>query len=195
MSWNTPYRSSTKTVRTLTAQGPSGWKDAETDQKYVPDMAFMAYWNGAYSDTSSNLQYCDHGRFGTIVTKNTGDYATAGHTHSSINSLGAKNAQTGRNQAYGNVYSYNSNASAHEGMPTTYSSTIGFGQGAAGTVEICGEWTGGRGLWARALRDCIDNWYNWQRIYTDNYNNAIFQTSDPGANSNLETGKILYVYE
>lgn len=186
---------STKTVRTLTAQGASGWKDAATDQKYVPDMAFMAYWNGAYSDTSSNLQYCDRGRFGTIVTKNTGDYAVAGHTHSSINSLGAKNAQTGRNQAYGNVYSYNSNASAHEGMPTTYSSTIGFGQGAAGTVEICGEWTGGRGLWARALRDCIDNWYNWQRIYTDNYNNAIFQTSDPGANSKLETGKILYVYE
>lgn len=187
---------STKTVRTLTAQGPSGWKDAATDQKYVPDMAFMAYWNGAYSSNgASNLLYCDHGRFGTIVTKNTGDYATAGHTHSSINSLGAKNAQTGRNQAYGNVYSYNSNASAHEGMPTTYSSTIGFGQGAAGTVEICGEWTGGRGLWARALRDCIDNWYSWQRIFTDNYNNAIFQTSDPGANSNLETGKILYVYE
>ena len=69
---------STKTVRTLTAQGPSGWKDAETDQKYVPDMAFMAYWNGAYSGTSSNLQYCDHGRFGTIITKGSGDYLPIG---------------------------------------------------------------------------------------------------------------------
>lgn len=98
-----------------------------------------------------------------------GSYAVAGHTHSSINSLGAKNAQTGRNQAYGNVYSYNSNNSAHEGMPTTYASTIGFGQGSAGTVEICGEWTGGKGLWSRALRDYQDNWYNWQRIYTENY--------------------------
>ena len=98
-----------------------------------------------------------------------GSYAVAGHTHSSINSLGAKNAQTGRNQAYGNVYSYNSNNSAHEGMPTTYASTIGFGQGSAGTVEICGQWTGGKGLWSRALRDYQDNWYNWQRIYTENY--------------------------
>ena len=69
---------STKTVRTLTAQGASGWKDAATDQKYVPDMAFMAYWNGAYSGTSSNLQYCDRGRFGTIITKGSGDYLPIG---------------------------------------------------------------------------------------------------------------------
>lgn len=70
-----------KSVRTLTAQGPSGWKDAGTDQGFVPDMAFIAYWNGAYSGSSSNLQYCDRGRFGTIVTKNSGDYAAASHTH------------------------------------------------------------------------------------------------------------------
>lgn len=96
-------------------------------------------------------------------------FAIAGHSHSFINSVGVKNAQTGRNQIYGNVYSYNSNASAHTGMPTTYTSTIGFGQGASGTVEICGEWTGGKGLWSRALRDCCDDWYGWQRIYTENY--------------------------
>lgn len=70
-----------KNVRTLTAQGASGWKDAATDQQYVPDMAFMAYWNGAYSGTSSNLAYCNRGAFGTIVTKSTSDYAVAGHTH------------------------------------------------------------------------------------------------------------------
>lgn len=56
-----------KLVRTLTSQGPSGWKDATTDQQYVPDMAFMAYWNGAYSGTSSNLAYCNQGAFGSIV--------------------------------------------------------------------------------------------------------------------------------
>lgn len=70
-----------KSVRTLTAQGPSGWKDAGTDQGFVPDMAFMAYWNGAYSGSSSNLMYCNRGAFGTIVTKNAGDYAAASHTH------------------------------------------------------------------------------------------------------------------
>lgn len=70
-----------KSIRTLTAQGSSGWKDATTDQGFVPDMAFMAYWNGAYSGSSSNLQYCDRGRFGTIITKNAGDYAAANHSH------------------------------------------------------------------------------------------------------------------
>ena len=38
-----------KNVRTLTEQGASGWKDAATDQQYVPDMSFIAYWNGAYA--------------------------------------------------------------------------------------------------------------------------------------------------
>lgn len=70
-----------KSTRTLTAAGSSGWNDATTDQGYVPDMAFMAYWNGAYSGSSSNLAYCNRGAFGTIVTKNAGDYAAASHTH------------------------------------------------------------------------------------------------------------------
>lgn len=72
---------SSKTVRTLGAVGNTGWTNKTTDDKYIPTMSFMAYWNGAYSGTSSNLQYCDRGRFGTIVTKGSGDYAVAGHTH------------------------------------------------------------------------------------------------------------------
>ena len=72
---------SSKTVRTLGAVGNTGWTNKTTDDKYVPTMSFMAYWNGAYSGTFSNLQYCDRGRFGTIVTKGSGDYAAAGHTH------------------------------------------------------------------------------------------------------------------
>lgn len=72
---------SSKTVRTLGAVGNTGWANKTTDDKYIPTMSFMAYWNGAYSGTSSNLQYCDRGRFGTIVTKGSSDYAAAGHTH------------------------------------------------------------------------------------------------------------------
>lgn len=79
---------SSKIVRTLGAVGNTGWANKTTDDKYVPTMSFMAYWNGAYSSTSSNLQYCDRGRFGTIVTKNTGDYASAGHTHNSVKDIG-----------------------------------------------------------------------------------------------------------
>ena len=222
-SWLGLGDSAYKNTKSRSNKGSTDWTNNATDDAIVPTMSFMAYWDGAYnSNGASNLSYCDRGRFGTIVTKNSGDYAVAGHTHNSIkdignnssdttfayskagmnyadytwlagwngyelravnksqfaiaghshsfiNSVGVKNAQTGRNQTYGDVYSYNSNASAHTGMPTTYTSTIGFGQGAAGTVEICGEWTGGKGLWSRALRDWQDNWYDWQRIYTDNY--------------------------
>ena len=70
-----------KSIRTLTAQGSSGWKDATTDQGFVPDMAFMAYWNGAYSGSSSNLTYCCKGAFGTAATKNISDFAAASHAH------------------------------------------------------------------------------------------------------------------
>ena len=49
-------------------------------------------------------------------------------------------------------------------------------------MEICGEWTGGKGLWSRALRDYQDNWYDWQRIYTENYHpNADHATSADSA--------------
>ncbi len=58
-----------KTVRTKTAVGNSGWTNLSTDQSYVPDMAFIAYWNGAYSGTSSNLAYCNKGAFGSFATK------------------------------------------------------------------------------------------------------------------------------
>lgn len=83
-----------KQTRTLTASGPSGWKDATTDQGFVPDMAFMAYWNGAYSGSSSNLAYCNRGAFGTIVTKNAGDYAPASHSHHYAGSSSAGGAAT-----------------------------------------------------------------------------------------------------
>ncbi len=73
--------------------------------------------------------------------------------------------QTGRIQAYGNVYSYNTILGASSvGAPVTYTSVIGFGRGAAGTVEIAGGWTEGMGLWYRALRDTIDNWYEWKKV-------------------------------
>lgn len=85
---------SSKTVRTLGAVGNTGWANKTTDDKYIPTMSFMAYWNGAYSGTSSNLQYCDRGRFGTIVTKGSGDYAAASHTHNYAGSGSAGGSAT-----------------------------------------------------------------------------------------------------
>lgn len=72
-----------KTFKTLSSASHSGWTNNATDNKIIPTMSFIAYWNGAYSSGgASNLAYCDRGRFGTIITKNVGDYAAASHTHS-----------------------------------------------------------------------------------------------------------------
>lgn len=48
---------------------------------HIFNIRFHGYWNGAYSGTASNLTYCTKGAFGTAATKNTGDFATASHTH------------------------------------------------------------------------------------------------------------------
>ncbi|MCF0190818.1 MAG: tail fiber domain-containing protein [Marinilabiliaceae bacterium] len=34
----------------------------------------LAFWDGRYNSSASNLAYCNKGAFGSIVTKNTGDY-------------------------------------------------------------------------------------------------------------------------
>lgn len=84
-----------KTTRTLTSAGNSGWKDSSTDSNYVPDMSFIAYWNGAYSSSGgSNLAYCNKGAFGTAATKNTDYFATAGHTHNYVKDAGNNSSNT-----------------------------------------------------------------------------------------------------
>lgn len=100
---------------------------------------------------------------GTLQWKGT-NVSLNGHTHDFINSKGNLNAQTGRTQNLGNVYSYNT-VSGNTGGPTTYTSIIGFGRGTAGTVEIAGGWTSGMGLWYRALRNTTDNWFGWVKVW------------------------------
>lgn len=65
------------TKKTLSTVDNSGWTTFATDDKLVPTMAFIAYWNGRHNASNSNLQYCDRGRFGTIVTHAHSEYVTA----------------------------------------------------------------------------------------------------------------------
>lgn len=77
-SWLGLGNAAYKKIQSLSAVGHTDWKNQSTDDGYVPTMAFMAFWNGAFSGSgSSNLQYCDRGRFGTIVTKSVADFAPA----------------------------------------------------------------------------------------------------------------------
>ena len=45
-------------VKSASSVTTLGWG---TNNNYLPDISMMAYWNGAYSGTSSNLTYCSRG--------------------------------------------------------------------------------------------------------------------------------------
>lgn len=184
-----------KSIRTLTAQGSSGWKDATTDQGFVPDMAFMAYWNGAYSGSSSNLTYCCKGAFGTAATKNVGDFAAASHTHddryyteSEINSkLGGK---ANSNHTHYSITTVADNRDTNT-KPNDYANTLIF-QGLKNNSKINSPssdtysyllglrgWSDASGGNSHELAfnntgvywrngDSV-SWSKWHRIYTDDY--------------------------
>lgn len=64
-------------IKSATAVTTLGWG---TNNTYVPDISQLAYWNGAYSGTSSNLAYCNKGAFGDMATKSSSSYLTTSGT-------------------------------------------------------------------------------------------------------------------
>ena len=107
-----------------------------------------------------------------------------------LRSLGNQNCQTGRTQAYGDVYSYNT-YDGNTGSPTNYSSVIGFGRGIDGTVEIAGGWCNTHLYW-RSLRDCCEDWFPWRVVldssnYTEFINNYYWANVKISASSSATT--------
>lgn len=104
-----------------------------------------------------------------------------------LRSLGNQNCQTGRTQAYGDVYTYNTH-NGNTGSPTTYSSVIGFGRGTAGTVEIAGGWWDTNLYW-RSLRDCCEDWHSWRTVLDEsNYASVLNNTYLPLAGGTMKGG-------
>ena len=106
-----------------------------------------------------------------------------------LRSLGNQNCQTGRTQAYGDVYTYNTYNNT--GSPTAYTSVIGFGRGIGGTVEIAGGWRDTNLYW-RSLRDCCEDWYSWRTVldsdnYTDFINNYYWANVKISTSANTQT--------
>lgn len=91
-------------VKTLSSKSDSGWG---TNNNYIPDMAFIAYWNGAYSGTSSNLTYAHQG---VIQCKPTSLYDNTTGTTGTVTL-----SQTSANFSVLEIYYRSNNTS-----PTTY---------------------------------------------------------------------------
>lgn len=66
---------SVKAAHTLSTVTNLGWSGTSGQ---LATINTIAYWNGCYSGTTSNLQYCDRGRFGTMVTTEQSSYQTVG---------------------------------------------------------------------------------------------------------------------
>lgn len=62
---------SVATKHVLTASNNLGWNGT---QGQIPTIDTLAFWNGRYNASNSNLQYCDRGRFGTMATATASDY-------------------------------------------------------------------------------------------------------------------------
>ena len=82
----------TKVVASAVAN--TGWQNNAVDDLKVPTMSFLAYWNGAHTNGgSSNLQYCDRGRFGTMAVANAANYlARSGGSMTNTNLVSNLNA-------------------------------------------------------------------------------------------------------
>lgn len=62
---------SVATKHVLTASNNLGW---DGTQGQIPTIDTLAFWNGRYNASNSNLQYCDRGRFGTMAVATASDY-------------------------------------------------------------------------------------------------------------------------
>lgn len=91
------------TGKPLYSRRTVGTLDWNTYSEYVMTNAAIAHWNGAYSDTASNLAYCDRGRFGTIVTAASDTYVKrSGDTMTGV--LTATSGTTLQGIKIGDVY-------------------------------------------------------------------------------------------
>lgn len=158
-----------------------------------------SYWGTARNFTIGNTTKSVNGSANVSWSFADIGGAPANHSHDYINSRGNLNPQTGRTQNLGNVYSYNTVSGISNGAPTTYTSVIGFGRSTGGTVEIAGGWTASMGLWYRALRDTIDNWYGWVKVWdtrnfdpnskaNSNHNHDGSYITKGGSNNNVVLG-------
>ena len=68
------------TVTNNVAVGTLGWNGATDNGLNLINANTLAYWNGTYSGTTSNLAYCNKGAFGDMATKTASNYvATSGN--------------------------------------------------------------------------------------------------------------------
>lgn len=141
----------------------------------IPNKNSWNYDDRYYTKAESNAKYITD--ITTSVNKLTftknGSSIARTITVNNVQSLGRRNPLTERNAISG-IYTYGTYSATDNLAPTNYLETLGFGEGAAGTIEIGGSWISGGQLYWRALRDYQENWFSWKIILdSSNYSSIL----------------------
>ena len=141
----------------------------------IPSKGSWNYDDRYYTKAESNAKYITD--ITTSVNKLTftknGSSIARTITVNNVQSLGKRSPLTERNAISG-IYTYGTYSATDNLAPTNYFETLGFGEGAAGTIEIGGSWVSGDNLYWRALRDCCEDWFSWKTILdSSNYSSIL----------------------
>ena len=111
-------------VKNNVSVGALGWASVPADNIGITSNT-LAYWNGAYSGTSSNLAYCNKGAFGALAT------------HSSVsNTFSIKSASSESTTIKANAYNH---FSVSISVPSGYhiSGLLGVYTGEGASLVLC----------------------------------------------------------
>ena len=141
----------------------------------IPSKGSWNYDDRYYTKAESNAKYITD--ITTSVNKLTftknGSSIARTITVNNVQSLGRRSPLTERNAISG-IYTYGTYSATDNLAPTNYFETLGFGEGAAGTIEIGGSWISGGKLYWRALRECCEDWFSWKTILdSSNYSGIL----------------------
>ena len=78
----------------LKAVGHLNWKSAVTGGSTALSMNSLAYWDGRYKDSRSNLAYCNKGAFGDIVTHSVTDFVSQSSMATVLNEYNSSLSQS-----------------------------------------------------------------------------------------------------
>ena len=176
-------------LKTTNGSWDFGEYNAGSDWNNIPVLSYITDSNYNSGNNAPTYQIKFPLASGTVaLTSQASSFDV--NTAQYLRSLGDQNCQTGRIQAYGDVYTYNT-YNGNTGSPSTYTSVIGFGRGIKGTVEIAGGWCNTHLYW-RSLRDCCEDWHSWRTVldssnYTEFINNYYWANVKISASSSTTT--------
>lgn len=179
-----------KGILNNTAAGALGFVSS-TAQTLVPTIATIAFWNGAYSGTSSNLAYCKQGAFGAAATKGVDTTATSGSanliTSGAMYTALAGKANSAHSHTFGSMEFTPGASAGHGGFIDFH-----FNNDSADYTSRIAELTKGTlSVYGNMVGQANTNYT------TNQFRNSVFTTTDPGAgvSTSYANGSIICVYE